>query len=142
MNNFFGLEYVLFLFIMVWMTDIGAYFVGSLFGGPKLVPSISPQKTWSGAFGGLLFSLVSAIILYNILENKTSQTLLFLAVILSIVAQIGDLFESWVKRRFNKKDSGSIIPGHGGILDRIDGLLTSAPIMLLITLLLRDIAFL
>ena len=76
------------------------------------------------------------------MENKTSQTLLFLAVILSIVAQIGDLFESWVKRRFNKKDSGSIIPGHGGILDRIDGLLTSAPIMLLITLLLRDIAFL
>ncbi len=142
MDDSIGLNYVLFLFIVVWMTDIGAYFVGKLIGGSKLMPAISPKKTWSGAFGGLVFSLVGAIILASIVENRVPPSYMVLAIFLSIISQFGDLFESWVKRRFNKKDSGLIIPGHGGILDRIDGLLTSAPIMLLTILLLKDIAFL
>ena len=119
---------VFWILFVVWATDIGAYFVGKLVGGPKLAPSISPNKTWSGAFGGCILALLVSIIL------KPHLTLEFdligvsgFTLIISISGQFGDLLESWVKRNLAVKDTGNIIPGHGGVLDRIDALLLAAP---------------
>ncbi len=130
----FGLEGVFFLFGVVWLTDIGAYGVGRVIGGPRLAPSISPGKTWAGAVGGLLLAVAGAYWGAGFMEIQLPIGAIPLAIFLSIATQFGDLFESWVKRRFNKKDSGTIVPGHGGILDRIDGLLIAAPVMAAITL--------
>lgn len=113
--------------LLVWSTDIGAYLVGRWLKGPKLAPKISPNKTWSGAIGGILMCLTTATILAQFNTSSYIQTLPWFlkhAFLISIVSQIGDLFESWVKRKLNVKDSGSIIPGHGGILDRLDSILT------------------
>jgi len=121
-----GLLAILFLFVVVWATDICAYFVGRSLGGPKLAPSISPGKTQSGAIGGavggVLFGMALAV--YAGLPNL--PLLALVAFILSVVSQAGDLFESWVKRRHGVKDSGWIIPGHGGVMDRVDGLVVAA----------------
>jgi phosphatidate cytidylyltransferase len=122
-----GFRDVLFVVVVVWGTDIGAYLVGRLIGGPPLAPRISPGKTWSGSVGGLVAaSLVGAAAGY---EHPLTAGLL--AFLLSVIAQAGDLLESAIKRHFGVKDSGNIIPGHGGLLDRLDGLLTAAPAAML-----------
>ncbi|MEJ8311256.1 phosphatidate cytidylyltransferase [Agrobacterium larrymoorei] len=117
-----GLVAMLFVFAIVWATDILAYFVGRAIGGPKLAPSISPGKTWSGAAGGTFFGLVAGGAVALSYHGSISLTVLLLALALSIFSQIGDLFESFIKRRFGVKDSGNLIPGHGGFMDRVDGL--------------------
>lgn len=111
---------------LVWATDIGAYFVGRGIGGPKVAPKISPNKTWAGLFGGML----AALLLGLTLHWSFALPLLLVAAspLLAVFAQAGDFFESWMKRRAGVKDSGSLLPGHGGVLDRLDGLVTSAPI--------------
>ena len=115
-----GFTALMFVLLIVWVTDIGGYFAGRGIGGPKLWPRVSPKKTWAGAIGGFALSLVIAAGFAAFDLGKTGP-LLLLAAVLSIASQLGDLFESAVKRRFGVKDSSQIIPGHGGLLDRLDG---------------------
>jgi len=115
-----GWTALMLVFLVVWVTDIGGYFAGRGIGGPKLWPRVSPNKTWAGAIGGFAASLAVAAGFAAFGLGKTGP-LLLLGSILSIVSQLGDLFESAVKRRFGVKDSSHIIPGHGGLLDRLDG---------------------
>jgi phosphatidate cytidylyltransferase len=115
-----GLVALIFVLLVVWMTDIGGYFAGRGLGGPKLWPRVSPKKTWAGAFGGFVGSLAIAAGFAAFGFGKPLPLLLS-AAILSVASQLGDLFESAVKRRFGVKDSSHIIPGHGGLLDRLDG---------------------
>lgn len=115
-----GFVALLFVLLIVWVTDIGGYFAGRGIGGPKLWPRVSPKKTWAGAVGGLVLSLVVAAV-FALLGYGTMLALLLFGAALSVVSQLGDLFESAVKRRFGVKDSSQIIPGHGGLLDRLDG---------------------
>ncbi|MBU6461860.1 MAG: phosphatidate cytidylyltransferase [Bradyrhizobium sp.] len=115
-----GWTALMLVFLVVWVTDIGGYFAGRGFGGPKLWPRISPNKTWAGALGGFAASVAVAAGFAAFGLGKAGP-LLLLGSILSIVSQLGDLFESAVKRRFGVKDSSRIIPGHGGLLDRLDG---------------------
>ena len=131
-SDWSGLAAVLFLFAVVWATDIFAYFVGRAVGGPKLAPAISPGKTQSGALGGAVFGLAAGLLLALVLGLSNLATLALVALFLSIVAQAGDLFESWVKRRHDCKDSSAIIPGHGGVMDRVDGLVAAAAALYLI----------
>ncbi len=119
-----GLPLVLLLFVIVWATDIGAYFAGRSIGGPKLMPTVSPKKTWSGFFGGLIAAVTGCVILRQFFDIQSIP--LIFALVLSVLSQGGDLFESWIKRRFGVKDSGNLIPGHGGIMDRVDGLVVAA----------------
>ncbi|QRM55540.1 phosphatidate cytidylyltransferase [Sinorhizobium sp. BG8] len=121
-NDMTGLIAMLFVFAVVWGTDILAYFVGRAVGGPKLAPRISPGKTWSGAIGGLVSAVIAGTALYSVFFPLTGLWVPFMAVVLSAFSQIGDLFESFVKRRCGVKDSGRLIPGHGGVMDRVDGL--------------------
>jgi phosphatidate cytidylyltransferase len=116
-EGFFALVFIL---LVVWCSDIGGYFAGRTVGGPKLWPRVSPNKTWAGAVGGLILSLLVAA---GFAINGFGKTgpLLLVAAALSVASQLGDLFESAVKRRFGVKDSSQIIPGHGGLLDRLDG---------------------
>ena len=125
-NDHSGLIAILFLFAVVWATDIFAYFVGRAVGGPKLAPSISPGKTRSGALGGAVGGVVAGLVLAAVAGAGNLALLGLVALVLSIVAQAGDLFESWVKRRHGRKDSGALIPGHGGVMDRVDGLVAAA----------------
>lgn len=122
----FGLYAIIFLVIVVWATDIAAYFGGRALGGPKLWPRVSPKKTWSGALTGLVVGIAAGGITVGLTKTGDYRAGLVLAAPLSIAAQAGDLFESAVKRKFGVKDSGSIIPGHGGVLDRVDGLFGAA----------------
>jgi phosphatidate cytidylyltransferase len=115
-----GFVALVFVMLIVWVTDIGGYFAGRGIGGPKLWPRVSPNKTWAGAIGGFGASLVVALG-FAALDLGHAWSLLMLAAVLSVVAQLGDLFESAVKRRFGVKDSSHIIPGHGGLMDRLDG---------------------
>jgi phosphatidate cytidylyltransferase len=115
-----GLVALIFVLLVVWVTDIGGYFAGRGIGGPKLWPRVSPKKTWAGALGGFAGSLVIAAGFAAFGFGKPLP-LLLLAAILSVASQLGDLFESAVKRRFGVKDSSHIIPGHGGLMDRLDG---------------------
>ncbi|ODT07890.1 MAG: phosphatidate cytidylyltransferase [Mesorhizobium sp. SCN 65-20] len=121
-----GLSAILFLFAVVWATDIFAYFVGRKVGGPKLAPSISPGKTRSGALGGAIGGVVAGLLLATAVGAGNLVALAGVAFLLSVISQAGDLFESWVKRKHGYKDSGSIIPGHGGVMDRVDGLVAAA----------------
>jgi phosphatidate cytidylyltransferase len=121
-----GLLAILFLFAVVWATDIFAYFVGRSVGGPRLAPSISPGKTRSGALGGAVGGVVAGLLLAAAAGAGNLVVLGVVALVLSAVAQAGDLLESWVKRRHGRKDSGTLIPGHGGIMDRVDGLVAAA----------------
>ena len=115
-----GLRNTVFLLVIVWASDVGAYLAGRLVGGPLLAPRISPGKTWAGAVGGLL---AAACVGAMFAPAATGA-----GMVLGMVAQAGDLMESAIKRGFAVKDSGRIIPGHGGLLDRLDGLLTAAPV--------------
>ena len=115
-----GFVALILILLVVWMTDIGGYFAGRGIGGPKLWPRVSPKKTWAGSIGGFAASLAVAGGFAALGLGKTGPILL-LAAALSVASQLGDLFESAVKRRFGVKDSSHIIPGHGGLLDRLDG---------------------
>jgi phosphatidate cytidylyltransferase len=122
---------VLFLLLVVWASDIGAYLVGRALGGPKLAPTISPGKTWSGAAGGLLAAAAVGLAIALSASGLPGWTTL-VAGALGVVSQGGDLLESAIKRRFGVKDSGRLIPGHGGLLDRLDGVLAAAPMAALL----------
>jgi len=116
------------LFLVIWATDTGALILGNLIGGPKLVPKLSPRKTWAGTLGGVVAASASAALFIAILHGHVLAAMAF-GSILSVIAHGGDLLESWVKRQFELKDSGGLIPGHGGALDRIDSTLTAATAM-------------
>jgi phosphatidate cytidylyltransferase len=131
-----GFKSALYVLAIVWAVDIGAYFAGRTFGGPKIWPAISPSKTWSGLGGGVVgASLVLMVAAARELEGAlTGQMLPFyvlLGAILAAIAQSGDFFESWMKRKAGVKDSGKLIPGHGGLFDRVDGLL---PVVIIVSL--------
>ena len=119
-----GLETVLWVFIVTWTTDIGAYFAGRAIGGPKLAPSISPNKTIAGLAGGMVSAGLAGFAWVEL--TKLPGLLLWLAPLFAVAAQLGDLFESGLKRRAGVKDSGTWLPGHGGALDRLDGLVVVA----------------
>lgn len=145
-----GLSAILFVFAAVWATDTAAYFGGRAIGGPKLLPSVSPKKTWSGAITGALAACVVCVgyVVWgdvHIAARGPTQTLstttmayvAFVALVLSVTAQAGDLFESGLKRRFGAKDSGTLLPGHGGFMDRVDGLVFASAAAFLIGLSLK-----
>lgn len=117
-----GLAMVFFLFAVVWATDIAAYFAGRSIGGPKLWPRVSPKKTWSGALGGLAAAIAVGAAASALDHGVSPLFWIPAAAVLSVFSQAGDLFESSLKRHFGVKDSGHVIPGHGGIMDRLDGL--------------------
>jgi phosphatidate cytidylyltransferase len=122
----FGFAAILFLFVIVWLTDITAYFVGRSAGGPKLMPRVSPNKTWSGAIGGTAAGVVGGVIVARQFGVDGFVCIAVVAFVLSIVSQAGDLVESAIKRRFNAKDASQLIPGHGGLMDRLDGFVAAA----------------
>lgn len=122
----FGLAAILLLFALVWATDIAGYFAGRAIGGPKLAPKISPNKTWSGAVGGLLGALIAGVAVAKMFALDNIVFIGIVVLLLSAIAQAGDLFESAIKRRFGAKDAGKLIPGHGGVMDRLDGFLAAA----------------
>ncbi len=120
-HDLWGVHAIMWIMLVVWATDTFAYFAGRMIGGPKLAPVISPKKTWAGLFGGMLgAAMISAI--YAAIWLPGWLGLALVALGLAVVAQLGDIFESALKRRYGVKDSGYLIPGHGGILDRVDGL--------------------
>jgi phosphatidate cytidylyltransferase len=118
-----GFAALVFLFAVVWGSDTGAYFLGRFIGGPKLWPKVSPKKTWAGAIGGMIAAIVLGALAAFAAGVPVGLPLVLVALLLSFACQAGDLFESAVKRRFGVKDSGNIIPGHGGLMDRVDGLI-------------------
>jgi phosphatidate cytidylyltransferase len=125
-----GNIWIFFLLTVIFASDTGAFYIGKLFGKHKLYEAVSPGKTWEGAIGGLLSSLIAALLFLQILDiHPLNLNLLFLVLALSVSGQIGDLVESMLKRNHGVKDSGHILPGHGGVLDRIDGLLFAIPII-------------
>jgi len=133
---------VIVLLLVVWASDIGAYLAGRAIGGRRLAPSVSPGKTWSGAVGGLVAAAAVGFAASAILSDRLSSWRsaswrpVAFAVLIGIIGQAGDLFESRLKRHFGVKDSGTIIPGHGGLLDRLDAMLTAAPATALLALIL------
>lgn len=129
-----GRETLFWLLALVWATDIGAYASGRLIGGPRLAPAISPKKTWAGLIGGACCAGATGAAAAALLGKGALLPLAALSAILAVVSQGGDLLESWVKRRFDTKDSSNLIPGHGGLLDRVDGLLAAAAAVALIDL--------
>jgi len=129
---------LLWMFFIIWSTDIGAYFVGKNLGGPKLAPNISPNKTWSGLLAGVLISLVIGFLSSFMFTKGNIIFFTITSGIISIIEQISDLIESKIKRIFNIKDSGNIIPGHGGLLDRMDGITLVAPFVLAISYIFAD----
>ena len=122
----FGLLAILFLFAVVWSTDILGYFAGRAIGGPRLAPQISPKKTWSGACGGALGALAAGVVVVYPAGNTALLPAACIAFVLSVASQAGDLFESAVKRRFGVKDASHVIPGHGGLMDRLDGFIAAS----------------
>ncbi len=125
-----GIEYVIFALMIIWATDSGAYFTGKKFGKKKLWPEISPNKTVEGFYGGIATALVFAFIFQWISPISTSTIMLIVVTITaSVFGQVGDLVESGLKRHYHVKDSGNILPGHGGILDRFDSLLFVIPLL-------------
>ena len=122
----FGFVAVLLLFAIVWTTDVIGYFAGRAFGGPKLWPAVSPKKTWLGAIAGTVGAVAVALLVAAQFGSFGAIAIIAMALLLSIVSQAGDLFESWIKRQFDAKDSGHIIPGHGGVMYRLDGFWAAA----------------
>lgn len=132
-----GLVALIWLFAVVWSTDVAAYFCGRLLRGPKLWPRVSPNKTWSGAIGGAVFGMLAGMLTLYLGGISSALLAAPAAFLASVVSQAGDLFESSMKRRFGVKDSSALIPGHGGLMDRLDGFITAAAFALLLGL-LRD----
>ena len=128
----YGFAVIVLLFAIVWGTDIGGFFAGRAIGGPKLAPAVSPKKTWSGAIGGAIVGVAAAIAVAEIFSIRNPVTIGIVALVLSAVSQAGDLFESWLKRRFDSKDTGTLIPGHGGVMDRLDGFIFASVVAALI----------
>jgi len=129
-----GLLLAFWAMALVWACDIGAYFAGRTIGGPKLMPRVSPNKTWAGLLGGVAGAgLFAAILTFWGLDWRLAAA----TPLLAILAQAGDLYESWLKRRAGVKDSGNLLPGHGGVLDRLDGLVPVAPVAALLVLAVR-----
>lgn len=126
-----GLEFIIFALLIVWTTDSGAYFTGRKFGKNKLWPEISPNKTIEGFVGGIVIAVIAGVIMQFIapFEDTTWLLLIVVAIVSSIFGQMGDLVESAIKRHYDVKDSGNILPGHGGILDRFDSLLFVLPLL-------------
>jgi len=127
-----GFAAILFLFAVVWATDIFAYFNGRALGGPKLAPRFSPNKTWSGAIGGAAAGVAAGVACAAFITPAGGVPIPLVALLLSVIAQVGDLGESWVKRKFHVKDSSQLIPGHGGVMDRVDGLVAAAALLYVI----------
>ncbi len=127
-----GFQALLVLLVLVWGTDSFAFFAGRSLGGPKLWPRISPKKTWSGSIGGLIGGVAAALVAAFLTGVGVTLGLALLLVVLSLASQAGDLFESAVKRHFHKKDSSAIIPGHGGMMDRVDGLVFAGALALVV----------
>lgn len=128
LNHEFGFIWSLFGILVTWATDTGAYFLGLAFGKTKLAPAISPKKTWEGSLGGIAAACAAAVILALVFEKSVFH-LALTAVLLSTIGQTGDLVESAMKREREIKDSGKILPGHGGVLDRFDSLLFVLPVL-------------
>ncbi|MGC6469910.1 MAG: phosphatidate cytidylyltransferase [Flavobacteriales bacterium] len=124
----FNYTLLLCIIILIWMSDIGGYFIGSKFGKNKLFERVSPKKTWEGALGGLIFSIISCIIISNFTTVLSPLQWIIFGVVITAGSIIGDLIESMIKRAVNVKDSGTILPGHGGVLDRIDSALFVIPL--------------
>ena len=122
----YGFVAIVLLFAIVWTTDVFAYFAGRAIGGPRLAPGISPKKTWAGAIAGALGAVIVAIVIASYFGAFDKRTIALIALLLSVCAQLGDLFESGVKRRFSAKDASGLIPGHGGVMDRLDGFWAAA----------------
>ncbi|MGI9498601.1 MAG: phosphatidate cytidylyltransferase [Geminicoccaceae bacterium] len=129
-----GLAILLWLFLVVWTTDVMAYFVGRRIGGRRLAPAISPGKTWAGLWGGMASAALVGAVMALVIGPFRLLPSIALAAGLAGVAQLGDLAESALKRQAGVKDSGGLIPGHGGLLDRLDGLLFAAPVLALVAL--------
>ncbi len=129
-----GRKTLLWLLIVVWATDIGGYAIGRSLGGPRLAPRWSPRKTWAGFVGGTVCAALAGAATALALGISSAAPLVLISAVLAIVAQFGDLAESLAKRRFGVKDSSGLIPGHGGLLDRLDGLLAAIPAVALLTL--------
>jgi len=127
-----GFIAVIILFAVVWSTDIAAYFAGRAIGGPKLLARVSPKKTWSGALIGAAAAVIATLVVAKVAGLAGWPAIAVVALALSIVAQAGDLFESFLKRRFGVKDSGHLVPGHGGLMDRLDGFVIAAVLAALI----------
>lgn len=121
-----GFVAILFLFAIVWSTDVVGYFAGRALGGPKLAPTISPKKTWSGAIAGLIAAIACGIAVMRSTQNAAILPTALVALALSAASQAGDLFESKFKRLFDAKDASALIPGHGGVMDRLDGFIFSS----------------
>ncbi|HUD93736.1 phosphatidate cytidylyltransferase [Sphingobium sp.] len=130
----YGLLLAFWALSLVWATDIGAYFAGRSIGGPKLAPRISPSKTWSGLAGGVLAALVLGFLLHRFAGLPIQMAAA--SGLLAVAAQLGDLLESHMKRRAGVKDSGTLLPGHGGVMDRLDGVVSTAPLAALLYLIL------
>nr|WP_302053755.1 phosphatidate cytidylyltransferase [Sphingomonas tagetis] len=128
-----GLLLAFWAMALVWACDIGAYFAGRTIGGPKLMPAVSPNKTWAGLIGGMLAAGLFGLALT---QWGLPWPLAFTTPLLAVLAQAGDLYESWLKRRAGVKDSGNVLPGHGGVLDRLDGLVPVAPVAAMLVILL------
>jgi phosphatidate cytidylyltransferase len=124
-----GRAVVFWILCVVWMTDICAYIVGRSIGGPKLAPSISPGKTWSGLCGGIMGGFVTGLLFSLIIGTPDVVMVALLSVVIAFLSQGGDLLESKVKRYCQVKDSGTLIPGHGGLLDRVDGMMLVVPVV-------------
>lgn len=124
-----GLEWTFLTIFLVWATDIGAYLIGRQFGSHLLAPQVSPKKTLEGSLGGLLFSIAVALVFWRMIGGANWIRYISMGIIIGISAQIGDLFESALKRSAGVKDSGKLIPGHGGILDRFDSLIFALPLV-------------
>jgi phosphatidate cytidylyltransferase len=135
-----GLTALLFLCATVWITDIFAFFCGRAIGGPLLLPRVSPKKTWSGAIGGLVGGVAAGVLVAYASGVGKLGIIGLMAALLSVLAQAGDLLESAVKRRFGAKDASHLIPGHGGLMDRLDGFLVAAAAALVIGILRQGIA--
>jgi len=133
-----GCEIVFWILGVVWATDMGAYCAGILVGGPKLAPRISPNKTWAGLAGGFAMAALVSGLLVRLEEAFSLWPLVCLGAFLALVEQMGDLFESFVKRHFGVKDTSRLIPGHGGVLDRLDGLLVVSPVVVAFLILMGD----
>jgi phosphatidate cytidylyltransferase len=134
-DSVLAVESVMFLFVCVWATDIGGYLFGRGIGGPRLAPSISPGKTWAGAVGGLLLATAAGAGFAWYHSSGDPWGLVLTALMLGLAAEFGDLAESALKRRFGVKDASHLIPGHGGLLDRIDGLLAAATVAIVFAML-------